>query len=104
MQVYQNSELGPMTKEADARIAANPEWWARTDAGVPIKTSQGYSLNHSVPAVRDFYNHYPLEVFGADAKELLDGMFNDGMGYNPQRHATHSTHHPPKQWRLRWFL
>lgn len=85
--VYQNSELGPMTKEADARIAANPEWWARTDAGVPIKTSQGYSLNHSVPAVRDFYNHYPLEVFGADAKELLDGMFNDGMGYNPQRFA-----------------
>eukprot|EP01047_Picozoa_sp_COSAG01_P096218 COSAG01_NODE_26761_length_704_cov_0.803306_1_plen_181_part_10 len=66
-------------------IASHPEWWARTDAGVPLRTKQGYELNHSVPAVRSFYNHYPLEVFGADAKGLLDGLFNDGMGYNPGR-------------------
>eukprot|EP01052_Picozoa_sp_SAG31_P045222 SAG31_NODE_8176_length_1502_cov_2.240200_1_plen_135_part_10 len=65
-----------MTKEATQTIAAHPNWWARTDAGEPIKTKQGYELNHSIP---------PLQVFGADAKVLLDGLFNDGMGYNPTR-------------------
>ena len=40
-------------------------------------------LNLSVPAVRTWYNNYPLEVFGDEAKGLLDGIINDGMGYSP---------------------
>ena len=83
--VYENAELGPLTHEATKTIASHPEWWARTDAGAPISTSQGYELNHSVPEVRKWFVSYPIQVFGDDAKQLLDGVFFDGMGYNPQR-------------------
>lgn len=81
--VYQNADLGPLTQNATATISAHPEWWCRDDNGQPLKTRQGYYLNHSLAAVRTFYNNYPLEVFGSEAKELLDGVFHDGMGYNP---------------------
>lgn len=74
-----------MTKDATAEIAKHPDWWARTDAGLPIKTSQGYELNHSVPEARKWFISYSVQVFGDDAKELLDGQFYDGMGYNPDR-------------------
>eukprot|EP01050_Picozoa_sp_SAG11_P017771 SAG11_NODE_2600_length_3182_cov_3.935777_2_plen_513_part_00 len=86
-QVYQNAELGPLTHEATRTIAAHPGWWARTDDGVPIKTNQGYELNHTVPEVRKWCNGYPVQVFGTAVKELLDGLFYDGMGYNPGRYA-----------------
>jgi hypothetical protein len=81
--VYQNSVLGPLTNEASATINAHPEWWCRDDTGAPITLPQGYTLNHSRADVRSFYNNYPLHVFGADAKELLDGVLNDDMGYSP---------------------
>lgn len=81
--VYQNAELGPLTQNATAIINNHPEWWCRDDEGNPLKTRQGYYLNHSVPELREWYNSYPLQVFGEDAKDLLDGIFNDGMGYNP---------------------
>jgi hypothetical protein len=89
--VYQNSELGPLTKEASQTINEHPQWWCRDDSGVPIKTPQGYFLNHSRSDVRAWYNNYPLHVFGADAKELLDGLFNDGMDYSPFPTATSRT-------------
>ena len=82
--VYENAELGPMTHEATKTIASHPEWWARTDAGAPISTSQGYELNQGYE-VRKWFVSYPIQVFGDDAKHLLDGVFFDGMGYNPQR-------------------
>ena len=81
--VYQNAELGPLTKESKRIINAHPEWWCRDDDGVPLKTSQGYKLNQTRADVRTWYNNYPMTVFGPDAKDLLDGMFNDGMGYSP---------------------
>lgn len=81
--IYQNSELGPLTRDADATIKMHPEWWCRDDTGNPIGTKQGNFLNHSRSDVRNWYNNYPLEVFGDEAKELLDGIFNDGMGYSP---------------------
>jgi hypothetical protein len=87
MQIYQNAELGPLTQDATKTIASHPEWWARTDTGVPIRTSQGYELNHSVAEVRKWFISYSIHVFGTDAKELLDGQFYDGMGYNPNRFA-----------------
>eukprot|EP00039_Didymoeca_costata_P020874 m.342719 g.342719 ORF g.342719 m.342719 type:complete len:439 (-) comp21751_c0_seq1:144-1460(-) len=83
--IYENSELGPLTQEATNTINANPSWWVRDDNGIPLGSKQGYYLNHTLPEVRSFYNNYPLQVFGADAKDLLDGIFNDGMGYNPDR-------------------
>ena len=81
--VYQNAELGPLTQEATQTINAHPEWWSRDDDGVPLRTKQGYKLNHTQPDARAWYTNYPLHVFGSDAKELLDGIFNDGMGYTP---------------------
>lgn len=83
--VYQNAELGPLTQQATDTINAHPEWWCRDDNGNPLKTKQGYYLNHSRADVRTWYNNYPLQVFGSEAKDFLDGMFNDGMGYNPER-------------------
>ena len=87
VQIYQNAELGPLTHDATQTIAAHPEWWARTDTGVPLQTKQGYELNHSVPEVREWFIGYSVQVFGGDAKALLDGQFYDGMGYNPDRFA-----------------
>ena len=81
--IYENSELGPLTQEADGVINAHPEWWCRDDAGNVLKTKQGPFLNHSIPDVRTWLNSYPMHVFGNDSKALLDGVFYDGMGYNP---------------------
>ena len=81
--VYQNTQLGPLTQDADQTIKQHPEWWCRDDAGNPIGTRQGNFLNLSLPEVRAWYNNYPLTVFGDDAAALLDGIFNDGMGYAP---------------------
>lgn len=81
--VYQNSELGPLTVDATKTINAHPEWWCRDDNGTALGSKQGYYLNHSRPDVRAWYNNYPLQVFGTQAHELLDGIFNDGMGYSP---------------------
>lgn len=83
--VYQNAELGPLTAEATTIINSHPEWWCRGDDGVPIGSKQGYYLNHSRADVRAWYNNYPLQVFGTEAKGLLDGIFNDGMDYNPTK-------------------
>lgn len=82
--VYQNSALGPLTRAASATIASHPEWWCRDDQGHPIGTKQGNYLNLSRADVRAWYNNYPVELFGVDAKELLDGIFSDGMGYSPR--------------------
>ena len=50
-----------------------------------LKHPQGYYLNHSGHAdLRAWHIGYPKEVFGADAAQLLDGLFFDGMGYIPQ--------------------
>ena len=81
--VYQNSELGPLTKESKQIIDAHPEWWCRDDDDVPLSTVQGYKLNMSRADVRSWYNNYPLHVFGEDAEELLDGLLSDSMGYSP---------------------
>jgi hypothetical protein len=37
--------------------------------------------------VRKWFISYSIHVFGTDAKELRDGQFYDGMGYNPNRFA-----------------
>lgn len=60
--IYQNAELGPLTQDATATINAHPEWWCRDDDGTPLKTTQGYFLNHTLADVRAWYNHcvYPL--------------------------------------------
>ena len=48
----------------------------------------------AVADVRTWYNNYPVHVFGAEAKQLLDGMFNDGMGYSPNTlHNTNLARH-----------
>lgn len=95
--VYQNAELGPLTQNATAVINSHPEWWCRDDHGNPLGSKQGYYLNHSRADVRKWYNSYPLQVFGAESKGLLDGIFNDGMDYNPNRlHNTNLTRHD--QW------
>mmetsp|Transcript_5036 Transcript_5036/g.15329 ORF Transcript_5036/g.15329 Transcript_5036/m.15329 type:complete len:443 (+) Transcript_5036:20-1348(+) len=92
--VYQNSELGPLTQAATRTINEHPEWWCRDDSGVPIGTKQGYFLNHTLADVREWYNNYPLQVFGDEAKDLLDGIFNDGMGYSPNSlHNTNLARH-----------
>ena len=83
--IYQNSEFGPQTVDSQAVINAHPEWWIKDDAGNPIMHAQKtYILNHSRADVRSWYNNYPIQVFGKRAKELLDGIFNDGMGYSPE--------------------
>jgi hypothetical protein len=83
--IYSNSELGPLTTDATAVINAHPEWWSRDDDGTPLKTSQGYLLNHSSHAdLRAWHSSYPMQVFGAEAEQLLDGLFFDNMGYNPR--------------------
>jgi len=85
--IYENAELGPLTKDAAVTINAHPEWWCRDDDGNVLKSSQGPFLNHSVREVRNWVNGYPLEVFGNDSKNLLDGVFYDGMDYNPHQFA-----------------
>eukprot|EP00911_Craspedida_sp_UC1_P000441 UC1_evm1s334 len=92
--VYQNAELGPLTQEATTIIKQHPEWWCRDDDGNPLGTRQGYFLNHSRADVRSWYNNYPLTIFGKEAKSLLYGIFNDGMGYNPSTlHNTNLSRH-----------
>lgn len=84
--VYSNSEIGPITDTATGVINAHPEWWARDDDGNALKHgSQGYILNHSGHAdLRAWHTSYFKQVFGAEAEQLLDGLFFDSMGYSPQ--------------------
>jgi hypothetical protein len=83
--IYQNSDFGPDTNEASAIIKAHPEWWCRDNGGGVVKINGKFPwvLNHSRSEVRSFYNNWPLKIFGDEAKELVDGIFNDGMGYSP---------------------
>ena len=81
--VYQNSHLGPLTKDATDTINSRPDWWARDDDGNPISSVQGYCLNLSLPEVRKWYNSYPIGLFGDEAKELLDGLMSDTYDYFP---------------------
>ena len=83
--VYSNSEIGPITHTANAVINAHPEWWARDDDGNALQHgSQGYILNHSGHAdLRAWHISFFKQVFGAEAEQLLDGLFFDGMGYSP---------------------
>ena len=89
--IYQNSDFGPDTNEADAIIKGHPEWWCRDDDGnvIPGNGQYPWILNHSRSDVRSFYNNFPLKIFGDEAKELVDGLFHDGMGYGPEELLVH---------------
>merc|ERR1719182_1367949 len=84
--IYSNSEIGPITDDATAIINVHPEWWSRDDDGNVLKHgTQGYILNHSGHAdLRAWHTGYFKQVFGAEAEQLLDGLFFDGMGYSPR--------------------
>ena len=62
------------------RTIERSKWWSRDDDGNVLKHPQGYYLNHSGHAdLRAWHIGYPKEVFGADAAQLLDGLFFDGI-------------------------